>query len=36
MRQAALYYYMALDVKPQFQPAREALVRLGRMNAKVS
>ncbi len=36
MRQAAHYYYMALDVRPTFQPAREALVRLGRMNAKVS
>ena len=36
MRQAAPYYYMALDVRPTFQPAREALARLGRMNAKVS
>ena len=31
-RQAAHYYSMALDVHPTFQPAREALMKVGRMN----
>ena len=35
-RQAAHYYYMALDVSQTFQPAREALQRLGRLDAKSS
>jgi len=33
-RQAAHYYYMALDVNQTFQPAREALQRLGRFDSK--
>ena len=33
-RQAAHYYYMALAVNPTFQPAREALIKLGRMSPK--
>lgn len=33
-RQAAHYYYMALDVNQTFQPAREALQRLGRLDSK--
>jgi DNA-binding response OmpR family regulator len=35
-RQAAHYYYMALDVSHRFQPAREALLRLGRIDAKAN
>jgi DNA-binding NtrC family response regulator len=31
LRQAAQYYYMALDANQTFQPAREALTRLGRI-----
>jgi DNA-binding NtrC family response regulator len=31
-RQAAHYYYMALDVSQTFEPAREALQRLGRLD----
>jgi len=31
-RQAAHYYYMALDANPTFQPARDALMRLGRID----
>jgi DNA-binding response OmpR family regulator len=31
-RQAAHYYYMALDVSPTFRPASEALMKLGRMS----
>jgi DNA-binding NtrC family response regulator len=32
-RQAAHYYYMALDVNHTFRPAHDALVRLGRIEA---
>ena len=31
-RQAAHYYYMALDVSPTFRPAREALMKLRRVS----
>jgi TolA-binding protein len=31
-RQAAHYYSLALAVNPTFQPAREALMKVGRMN----
>ncbi len=31
-RQAAHYYYIALDISPTFQPAHEALIHLGRMS----
>jgi DNA-binding response OmpR family regulator len=31
-RQATHYYSMALDVSPTFRPAREALMKLGRMS----
>ena len=31
-RQAAYYYYIALNVSPTFRPAREALIHLGRMS----
>jgi IS1 family transposase len=31
-RQAAHYYSLALEVNPTFQPAREALMKVGRMN----
>lgn len=34
IRQAAHYYYLALDADHTFQPARDALVRLGRIDAK--
>jgi len=34
VRQAAQYYYMALDVYHTFQPALDALTRLGRPNPK--
>jgi TolA-binding protein len=30
-RQATHYYDMALDVSPTFRPAREALMKLGRI-----
>jgi len=30
---AVHYYYMALDAQPTFQPARDALKRLGRLDA---
>ena len=30
---AAHYYYMALDAQSDFQPARDALKRLGRLDA---
>jgi len=33
-RQAAHYYYMALDFNHTFQPAREALQHLGRLDSK--
>jgi DNA-binding NtrC family response regulator len=33
-RQAAHYYYLALDANHTFQPAHDALVRLGRIEAK--
>lgn len=33
MSQAAHYYYMALDTDSAFQPARDALKRLGRLDA---
>jgi DNA-binding response OmpR family regulator len=33
-RQAAHYYYMALDVYHMFQPARDALTRLGTTSAR--
>jgi DNA-binding NtrC family response regulator len=33
-RQAAYYYYLALDANPTFPPAREALVRLQRIGPK--
>jgi DNA-binding response OmpR family regulator len=33
-RQASHYYYMALDVSHTFQPALDALTRLGRINPK--
>jgi len=36
LRQAAQYYYMARSADLAFQPALDALVRLGRVNAKVS
>jgi hypothetical protein len=32
---AAHYYYMALDVQSTFQPARDALKRLGRLDSDV-
>lgn len=32
--QAAHYYYMALDARSNFQPARDALERLGRLDAR--
>jgi DNA-binding response OmpR family regulator len=31
-RQATHYYYMALDISPTFRPAREALMKLGRIS----
>jgi TolA-binding protein len=31
-RQAAHYYCVALDINPTFQPAREALRKVGRMS----
>jgi len=34
MSQAAHYYYMALDTDSTFQPARDALKRLGRLDTK--
>ena len=34
IRQAVHYYYMAVDVSQTFQPAREALQRLGRIDSK--
>lgn len=30
-RLAAQYYFMALDASPTFEPAREALIRLGHL-----
>ncbi|HXG22177.1 MAG TPA: response regulator [Methylomirabilota bacterium] len=33
VRRAAHYYYMALDVDHAFQPARDALLRLGRLTS---
>lgn len=35
MRQAAHYYYMALDVNHTFQPARDALLRLGLIDTRL-
>ena len=32
-RLAAQYYYMALDTSPTFDPAREALIRLGHLDS---
>ena len=36
LRQAAHYYYLALDANQTFQPARDALTRLGRIDSKTS
>jgi len=36
IRQAAHYYYLALDANQTFQPARDALKRLGRIGSKTS
>ena len=36
IRQAAHYYYLALDANQTFQPARDALTRLGRIDSKTS
>jgi hypothetical protein len=33
---AVYYYYMALDANPTFQPARDALKRLGRLDSMVT
>jgi DNA-binding NtrC family response regulator len=34
VREASNYYYMALEARPTFEPAREALKRLGLLHAK--
>jgi DNA-binding NtrC family response regulator len=34
VREALHYYYMALEAKPTFEPAREALKRLGKLDAR--
>ena len=34
VREALHYYYMALEAKPTFEPARAALKRLGRLDAR--
>jgi DNA-binding NtrC family response regulator len=34
VREASHYYYMALEARPTFEPAREALQRLGHLYAK--
>jgi len=34
VREALHYYYMALEARPTFEPAREALQRLGRLDAR--
>jgi DNA-binding NtrC family response regulator len=34
VREASHYYYMALEARPTFEPAREALERLGLLHAK--
>ena len=36
VRQAAHYYYLALDASLTFRPARDALTRLGRIDSKTS
>jgi hypothetical protein len=30
------YYYMALDARPGFEPARAALIRLGRLKSSAN
>jgi DNA-binding response OmpR family regulator len=34
VREALHYYYMALEAQPKFEPAREALKRLGHLDAR--
>jgi len=34
VREASNYYYMALEARPTFEPAREALKRLGLLHTK--
>jgi DNA-binding NtrC family response regulator len=34
LREALHYYYMALEAQPKFEPAREALKRLGHLDAR--
>ena len=34
LHEALHYYYMALEARPTFEPAREALKRLGHLNAR--
>jgi DNA-binding response OmpR family regulator len=34
IREALHYYYMAVEARPSFEPAREALKRLGHLDAK--
>jgi hypothetical protein len=34
IREALHYYYMALEARPTFEPAREALKRLGHLDPR--